>query len=79
MKKTYLLLLFLAFVSHPLRSSFAGVYTHISQRKDVIVYITRTGEKYHRDNCRYLRQSKISISKKEATRQRYTACKVCTP
>lgn len=43
------------------------------------VYITRTGEKYHSSGCRYLRQSKISISKSEAQRQGYTPCKVCKP
>lgn len=43
------------------------------------VYITDTGEKYHRGTCRYLRYSKYSISKSEAQRQGYTACKVCRP
>ncbi len=43
------------------------------------VYITDTGEKYHRGTCRYLRYSKYAISKSEAQRQGYTACKVCRP
>lgn len=43
------------------------------------VYITNTGEKYHRGTCRYLRYSKYSISKSEAQREGYTACKVCRP
>lgn len=43
------------------------------------VYITNTGEKYHRGTCRYLRYSKYAISKSEAQRQGYTACKVCRP
>ena len=43
------------------------------------VYITRTGAKYHRSGCRYLRQSKIAISKSSAQSQGYTACKVCRP
>jgi hypothetical protein len=42
------------------------------------VYITRTGEKYHRDGCRYLRQSKISISLDDARRS-YGPCSVCSP
>ena len=42
-------------------------------------YITNTGEKYHRGTCRYLRYSKYSISKSEAQREGYTACKVCRP
>lgn len=43
------------------------------------VYITNTGTKYHRDGCSSLRRSKHSISKSEAQRQGYTACKVCRP
>ncbi|RYG47810.1 nuclease [bacterium] len=40
------------------------------------VYITRTGSKYHRGGCRYLRSSQIAISLKEA-QQNYDACSVC--
>jgi len=43
------------------------------------VYITKTGECYHRDGCRYLRRSQISISKSSAINQGYRACHVCHP
>jgi hypothetical protein len=43
------------------------------------VYITKTGEKYHRDGCQYLRQSKISISKSDAVNAGYTPCSRCNP
>lgn len=43
------------------------------------VYITNTGEKYHRSTCRSLRASKHAISKSSAIAQGYTACKVCRP
>ena len=43
------------------------------------VYITRTGSKYHRDGCQYLRSSKIEIDKKEAIENGYTACSKCKP
>jgi competence protein ComEC len=43
------------------------------------VYITNTGAKYHRDGCRYLRQSKIPIERAEALAQGYDACSVCKP
>lgn len=43
------------------------------------VYITKTGTKYHRGSCRYLRQSKIKISRSQAIAQGYKACKVCKP
>lgn len=43
-----------------------------------IVYITRTGIKYHLDGCRWLK-SKIAIDIDEAIARGYTACKVCKP
>ncbi len=43
------------------------------------VYITKTGEKYHKDGCQYLRQSKISISKSDAAGSGYTPCSRCKP
>ena len=43
-----------------------------------IVYVTRTGKKYHRDGCSSLRRSKISISLVEA-KQRYGPCSRCNP
>lgn len=53
--------------------------TFIADKKEVIVYITRTGQKYHRSSCRYLRQSKIQTTKKDAISQGLTACSVCNP
>ena len=41
------------------------------------VYITKTGNKYHEAGCRYLRKSKIAISKSKAISQGYEACSVC--
>ncbi|MBE0418065.1 MAG: thermonuclease family protein [Coriobacteriia bacterium] len=43
------------------------------------VYVTNTGEKYHRDGCRYLSKSKIPISLADAKAQGYEPCKVCKP
>lgn len=48
-------------------------------KKTYIVYITRTGHKYHRAGCRYLRQSKIAISLNNAINAGYTPCSVCRP
>lgn len=47
-------------------------------RTEATVYITRTGSKYHRAGCRYLRQSKIAISLSEAKKY-YDPCSVCNP
>jgi hypothetical protein len=44
-----------------------------------IVYITNTGEKYHRSGCQYLSKSKIPIERSEAIRLGYTPCSVCKP
>ena len=43
------------------------------------VYVTRSGEKYHRDSCRYLKKSKKSIKLSKAKSSGYTPCKVCKP
>ena len=47
--------------------------------KTLTVFVTRTGKKYHRDGCRYLAASMISISLKDAKARGYTACKICRP
>lgn len=46
---------------------------------DTIVYITRTGECYHRGSCSYLRQSKIEVSLAEAVNRGYRPCSRCSP
>jgi len=43
------------------------------------VYITRTGAKYHRDNCDYLKYSKIKITLEEALEESYSPCSKCNP
>ena len=42
------------------------------------VYITATGECYHRSGCRYLSSSRIPITLREA-REKYRPCSVCDP
>lgn len=44
-----------------------------------IVYITDSGNKYHKSGCRYLSESKISITLSAACSQGYTPCSVCKP
>ncbi|MBK8981681.1 MAG: hypothetical protein IPM38_05000 [Ignavibacteria bacterium] len=43
------------------------------------VYITKTGEKYHTSECRYLKNSASPIDLSEAVNRNYTSCKVCVP
>jgi hypothetical protein len=47
--------------------------------KTTVVYITRTGKKYHRDGCRYLAHSRIKTTLAEAKANGYAPCKVCRP
>ena len=44
-----------------------------------IVYISKTGKKYHLENCRTLRGEKEAIDLNEATKNGYEACKICNP
>ena len=44
-----------------------------------IVYIAKTGKKYHLENCRTLRGEKEAIDLNEAIKNGYGACKVCKP
>ena len=44
-----------------------------------IVYITETGEKYHKSGCQYLKKSKIEITLEEAKANGYTPCSRCRP
>jgi competence protein ComEC len=46
---------------------------------DVIVYITKTGTKYHIDGCQYLSNSKIPISLSDAIDEGYAPCSKCNP
>lgn len=48
-------------------------------KKEEVVYITKSGKKYHRAGCKYLKSSQIKISKKEAIKKGYTPCSVCNP
>ncbi len=49
------------------------------QSRDVIVYITRTGEKYHAKGCAHLRKSSIPQRLSEAKQKGYTPCSHCKP
>ncbi len=45
----------------------------------IIVYITRTGTKYHRAGCHHLRHSCIPLTLAKAKGRGYLACSVCKP
>ncbi len=43
------------------------------------VYTTKTGEKYHKSSCSYLKYSKKEITLDKAIALGYSACSVCKP
>ncbi len=60
---------------------FASLKSTVNEpsRAEIAVYVTRTGSKYHRGNCRYLRRSKIETTLLEAVERGITSCSVCKP
>jgi hypothetical protein len=48
-------------------------------KKEVTVYVTNTGSKYHTADCSYLRYSSIPMNKNDAIAQGYTPCSRCNP
>ena len=60
-------------------SAIAAPNTNSLVSGDTIVYVTRTGSKYHRDGCGSLSKSKIPITLKEAVESGYGPCKRCNP
>jgi len=55
------------------------VTTERNADDSIIVYITKTGSKYHLATCGSLRKSKIPITLKEACQRGYSPCSVCKP
>lgn len=43
------------------------------------VYVTKTGKKYHKRNCRFLKYSKKETTIKNAKELGFLACKICKP
>ncbi|MBL0741457.1 hypothetical protein [Chryseolinea lacunae] len=50
-----------------------------AQSNQDVVYITRTGEKYHREACQYLKRSSFEIERTDAIERGYSPCSVCRP
>ena len=62
-----------------IRAKIQVTSNYSADDEDTTVYITRTGSKYHRGGCRYLKRSKIPMSLKDAVSSGYAPCKVCSP
>ena len=75
-----LILVFLALLAVPATlPSQPPALQQQTETKEITVYITRTGKKYHTATCRYLSRSKIPIALKDAKANGYTPCSVCNP
>jgi hypothetical protein len=46
-------------------------------RKECVVYVTRTGNRYHKGWCSYLRYSKFRMSRNDAIARGLTPCLRC--
>ena len=59
-------------------NSFYDLLEIAKKNKSVTVYVTKSGKKYHRGSCSYLKKNKISKSLKSAKRS-YSPCSRCKP
>lgn len=81
MKKFLLALFFLLMlIGNPgfSKTSFSEPVKKVQPVQEV-VYITKSGSKYHKGSCHFLKKSKIKISKSEAKSAGYSPCSVCKP
>ena len=53
--------------------------TEVLMDRDDVVFVTSSGEKYHRDGCRYLTESRIPMALSEARGRGYEPCGICNP
>jgi micrococcal nuclease len=56
-----------------------GFVASPQQDPNVTVYITKSGKKYHRAGCSYVKKSRIPIKLKDAVAKGYTPCSKCNP
>lgn len=66
------IVLTLSFIIPPIQTNAADWTTYT-------VHITRTGSKYHRGGCSYLRKSDYTMNILDAIKQGYTPCSRCNP
>lgn len=52
---------------------------HEAYSDEDIVYVTKSGTKFHREDCKHLSKSKIPISLEQALKQGLEPCKACSP
>lgn len=75
--KTRITIFLFIFLFYILFSVFGAIATAPNGNRTV--YITRTGECYHRSSCSSLRYSKFETTIQEAVDRGYRRCKICDP
>jgi micrococcal nuclease len=56
-----------------------GLFVLTAAENGDTVYVTNSGEKYHRGTCSALSRSKIAVSLKDAVQSGYAPCGICKP
>lgn len=70
-------LLFLLYLSFSVHHHWNVLYERLHPASQITVYVTKYGEKYHADGCRYLRSSKREITLRQARKEGYVSCSRC--
>lgn len=78
-KLALILLTSLCLLLAPSSPGYSHPKVNIVTPVGTVIYITKTGKKYHLEDCSYLRQSKIKTTKRDAIANGYTACSRCKP
>jgi hypothetical protein len=76
MRKLFRLILVIAVAAMQMGASCRNT---VQPASEVTVYVTPKGKKYHRENCRTIRDQKRAMTLSEAMKEGYDACKVCKP
>jgi len=66
-------------VSQPLPTAPTISSKTSTQGEDIIVYVTKTGKKYHLGTCSYLSKSSVPIKLGDAKARGYSPCGKCNP
>jgi hypothetical protein len=65
--------------SVPAAGSISENRASLPYSADNMVYVTRTGRKFHRKSCRYLTGDARPLSREEALKSGYAPCSLCKP
>ena len=51
----------------------------VSNAMSQTVYVTKSGKKYHTENCRYLTKNTVAVDLSDAVNRGFDACSICDP